>query len=462
MNYRDFIEQTTNFPTKEFRVIDNELYFHDVRVLDVVEKYGTPLKMSYLPKISENIKKAGILFELAFKKNAYPGSYIYCYCTKSSHFKFVLENALKAGAHIETSSSFDIPLIRRLYENESLSKEIYIICNGFKQALYKQYIIELINEGFRNCIPVLDNMNEVHAYESGCNEAYPIGIRVAVDEPPGFAFYTSRLGIRYSDILNYYQNHLKPNTRSILKILHFFVSTGIHDTLYFWQEFNKFVELYCELRKECDSLTILDLGGGLPIKTSLNFEFDYEGIISRLVRTIKDICSSNHVPAPDIFTEFGSFTVGESGAILYSILENKLQNDKEIWYIIDGSFITQLPDSWSQNRKFILLPLNLWKGEYHRVNLGGLTCDSMDYYNTDIYAQDIYLPKIKTGESMIIGFFHTGAYQESLGGYGGIQHCLIPSPKHVLISNDANGTIAMELFRDQEGPDTMLDILGYH
>ena len=70
MNYRDFIEQTTNFPTKEFRVIDNELYVHDVRVLDVVEKYGTPLKMSYLPKISENIKKAGILCELAFKKNA--------------------------------------------------------------------------------------------------------------------------------------------------------------------------------------------------------------------------------------------------------------------------------------------------------------------------------------------------------------------------------------------------------
>ena len=32
----------------------------------------------------------------------------------------------------------------------------------------------------------------------------------------------------------------------------------------------------------------------------------------------------------------------------------------------------------------------------------------------------------------------------------------------VIDNKDANGTLTMELSRDEEGPDTMLDILGYH
>jgi len=61
---------------------------------------------------------------------------------------------------------------------------------------------------------------------------------------------------------------------------------------------------------------------------------------------IKNICGKNEVPEPDIFTEFGSFTVGESGAILFSVVDQKKQNDREAWDMIDSSFITTLPDTW--------------------------------------------------------------------------------------------------------------------
>ncbi|HCR53682.1 MAG TPA: arginine decarboxylase, partial [Cytophagales bacterium] len=60
-----------------------------------------------------------------------------------------------------------------------------------------------------------------------------------------------------------------------------------------------------------------------------------------------------------------------------------------------------------------------------------------------------------------IGFFHTGAYQESLGGYGGIQHCLIPAPKHVLISRNEDGEISTKLFAPEQTSDSMLKVLGY-
>ena len=38
------------------------------------------------------------------------------------------------------------------------------------------------------------------------------------------------------------------------------------------------------------------------------------------------------------------------------------------------------------------------------------------------------------GEPLYVGFFHTGAYQDQISGYGGIKHCLIPSPKHVIVN----------------------------
>ncbi|MES2388606.1 MAG: arginine decarboxylase [Bacteroidota bacterium] len=461
LEYIDLIEQTFDFPTEDFKVIDNELHFNEVPLMDIIEQYGTPLKLTYLPKISQHIQKAKALFTNAMKKFNYEGTYTYCYCTKSSHFRFVLEEALKNDIHIETSSSYDLPIVRELYRRGLVSKDTYILCNGYKRDLYREYISDLINEGFHNCIPIVDNLTEIDYYEQHVKVNCQIGIRVAADEEPNFEFYTSRLGIRYNDVLDLYKKRIEGRAKFSLKTLHFFINTGIRDTAYYWSELTKFVELYCELKKICPELDSVDIGGGLPIKTSMNFEFDYEYIIEQVIENIQYTCVEQGVPTPNIFTEFGSYTVGESGAVIYSILDHKLQNDKELWYMIDGSFITHLPDAWGLNQKYIMLAINNWNRRYHHVNLGGLTCDSMDYYNSEAHSSVVFLPKVERDEKLYVGFFHTGAYQESLGGYGGIQHCLIPAPQHVLINRDADGNIVSELFASEQDSESMLRILGY-
>lgn len=459
-SYADLIDQTFYFPTPEFRVEKNQLFFHDVDLMQIIEEYGTPLKISYLPKISENIHRAREIFETAMEKCEYDGKYIYCYCTKSSHFQFVLEETCKNGAHIETSSAFDIPIIQNLYNKGSIDKQIYIICNGFKRPLYLERVTQLLNDGFTNCIPVLDNLNELAYYERNVNSSFQLGIRVAADEEPNFNFYTSRLGIRYNDIIPHYQEKIKAS-KGVLKMLHYFINTGIRDTAYYWSELSRFVHKYCELKKICPELDTIDIGGGFPIKNSLQFDYDYSYMAEQIVENIQWICKKNHVPTPNIFTEFGSYTVGESGATLYSVLDQKLQNDKELWYMMDGSFITHMPDVWGQNEKFIMLPINHWDNHHHKVNIGGLTCDSMDYYDSEAHITEVFLPKIKEDETLCFGFFHTGAYQESLGGYGGIQHCLIPAPKHVILSKDEDGKVVSKLFAKEQDDQSMLNILGY-
>ncbi|TVR77645.1 MAG: arginine decarboxylase [Chitinophagaceae bacterium] len=459
--YIDLIEQTFYFPQNGFEVKDNYLHFHDLPLKDLIEEYGTPLRISFLPKISSQIQKAKTLFNNAIKKVNYDGKYIYCYCTKSSHFSFVIDEVLKNDAHLETSSAFDVDLIMNLYRKGKIDKNIYIVSNGFKPEAYTDKLAGLVNDGFENIIPVLDNMNELNAYEQKIQKNCKIGIRIAAEEEPNFEFYTSRLGIRYNDILKFHEEKLHNHPKFNLNMLHFFINTGIRDSTYYWSELHKAIKLYVELRKKCPTLNRLNIGGGMPIQYSLGFEFDYAYMIEEIVSQIQSACKEANVPVPDIFTEFGNFTVGESGIMIFSVLREKLQNDSENWYMIDGSLMTTLPDIWGISQRFILLPINKWKNEYQRVNIGGLSCDIHDYYNAEAHLNQVYLPKINNSEPLHLGFFHVGAYQDQMSGYGGIKHCLIPSPKYVLVQKKEDGSFEHRLFANEQTADSMLNILGY-
>ena len=462
--YSDLIDQTFEFPQDEFKVEDGELYFHDINMMDIINQYGTPLKITYLPKISSQIQRAKRMFNVAIAKADYKGSYNYCYCTKSSHFEFVMREALKNGIHLETSSAFDLNLIESLEAEGLVDKNQYIICNGFKKQTYIDNIANFANNGWKNIIPVLDNMREFDKLDEKIETPINIGLRIASEEEPTFDFYTSSLGIRYRDILAFYQNKLKDSKKFKLKMLHFFINTGIRDTAYYWNELSKCVGIYCDLKAICPELDSLNIGGGFPIKNSLASDYDYEYMAEEIISQIKIMCGSRGVQEPNIFTEFGSFTVGESGATIFQILDSKQQNDREQWYMIDSSFMVTLPDTWGIKQRFILLPINKWNETYQRVFLGGLTCDSMDYYNADSHANAIFLPNKDAGDSqepLYIGFFHTGAYQESISGYGGIQHCLQPAPKHIIIDKDENGEYTTKLFSKEQTYKSMLKILGY-
>lgn len=460
IKYADLIEQTFDFPQDEFRLNEEELEFHGIPLMDVVRKYGTPLKFTYLPKISENIQKAKGWFSDAMKKTDYKGSYNYCYCTKSSHFSHVVEEALKNDISIETSSAYDLDIVEHLFRTGKLSKDRYVVCNGYKTEDYLVRIALLINEGYK-MLPVIDNYQEVDVLNALIKEPFEIGIRIASEEEPKFEFYTSRLGIGYRNIAPFYRDVIQNHPKIRLKMLHFFINTGINDNAYYWNEFNKCLTVYGRLKEVCESLDSLNIGGGFPIKNSLAFDYDYAYMVDEIIAQTKTFASDAGIDDPHIYTEFGSFTVGESGGALFKVIYQKRQNDKERWNMIDSSFMTVLPDSWAINKRFIMLPLNRWNSDYERVFLGGLTCDSDDYYNSEQHINAIYLPRYNKENPLYIGFFNTGAYQDTVGGYGGLQHCLIPNPQQLVIDRDKNGKLSYRVFSEKQKAASMMKLLGY-
>lgn len=461
IKYIDLVEQSFDWPQPEFQLDGPNLKFHDIPLMEMVKKYGSPLKFSYLPKITQNIEQVRGWFADAFKKVGYKGDYHYCYCTKSSHFSYVMDTVLKSGVHLETSSSYDIDIIKELHKQGKIDTSKKVICNGYKTDDYVEKITDLVDLGFENVIPVIDNHHEWEVFRSRNTKPIQLGIRIASEEEPKFEFYTSRLGIGYKEILDFYKKKILPYGSNQLKMLHFFVNTGINDNAYYWNELTKCLRVYGQLRQICPTLDSLNIGGGFPIKNSLAFDYDYAYMIEQIVEQIKATCDEYGVPVPNIYTEFGSYTVGESGGAIYKVLYQKRQNDREKWNMIDSSFMTTLPDTWAINKRFIMLPLNHWNYNYERVFLGGLTCDSDDYYNSEQHVNGIYLPQYDEANPLYIGFFHTGAYQESVGGFGGIHHCLIPSPPHILIDKDEKGEFTYEVFAEKQKASSMLKVLGY-
>lgn len=458
---------TKNYlPTKDntitdnrFSIEDDTLFFNKINLTQLINKYETPLRVFYLPEIKNKIKKAKRLFNRAIEKNKYKGKYNFCYCTKCNYFPDIIKTALSEKVNLESSSAFDIDIIINLFEKGEIDTDRYIIHNGFKTKEYLAKIYELIKLGFHNTIIILDSKNELNKIlKLDNNTIFNIGIRMSVSMKEDFSYSTSRFGINKNDIYDFFIHNIHNNKRLNCKMIHFFAESGIHNNEYYWGELNNAIEVFSQIKKIDTNMISLNIGGGFPI--GLN-EQEYDIICNKIIISIKDNSKKNNIGEPDLFTEFGNYTIAESGFSIYEVLENKIQDEDENWYIINASIMNDIPDIYSIGEKFPLKAINLLNKETITVNIGGLTCDSDDFYSQNKDEKSIRLPKINNDETLYIGIFNTGAYQDAIGGFGGINHCLIASPKYIIIDKKDDNIPVDYIYRKEQTAEEILSILNY-
>ncbi|HHJ49955.1 MAG TPA: arginine decarboxylase [Phaeodactylibacter sp.] len=476
--YEQLLRKTCPLPQQNFELKNGSLHFHGLPLLDLVKTWGSPFKLTVLPHIRHQIQQARQYFSAAFqrpygnipvKQRPYYGKYHYCYCTKSNYFTPVLEEVCRQGAGLETSSAFDVDLLFYLHQKGSLPPALPIIHNGYKTEAYLQKILQVRRLGIADNILILDSPIEWQRfqkllYEHPLPAPMPIGLRMATYAEPGSPYHTSRLGLRAEEILPFYEKEIRTCDKVQLQMLHFFVDAGIRDEPAYWAELHKALDIYARLKKQCTSINALNIGGGFPIQRDWHFDYDFRQMTQKIVQTVFQHCRDQKIPEPDIYTEFGTYTVGESGATVFKVLEHKLQNEGEHWYILDNSLLNTLPDIALMKERFLLLPLNHWDKPPLRVQLGGLTCDQADFYPPQGIGKELFLPALSSRElqeePLYIAFLHTAAYQDALGGYGGLQHCLIPSPRQIFVTETADGKPQALLFKEEQDVDGMLGLLS--
>lgn len=447
--YYDFLRGrfglNTNQLTEVLHIENNRLFCQDLDLLAVSQKWGSPLEVGFTPLVTRQIKNMQSYFASAFARQSYTGQFIYAYASKAAQYEDLIRTALQAGAHYETSSPVDLQMARLHWKAGNLPEDRMIMSNGFKTPAYVQNIMQLRREGFHNIVPIIESEQELGAFANSRFD-FEVGLRLRVDRsilPDGdFSRVTSRFGVAHHEVAAVAERiAAQPNLKLVM--FHAMIDTQCVDRQAWVRALLLSFRTYCELKQQHPSLRAFNFGGGMPVPYSLDFQFDYQAFADELAGGIMAMCAEYGIEHPDIIGEFGRYTAAAYGFDFYKVVVSKPSHREDVgWYVIDGSLMSSLPDTWALKQPFIVLPLNGYDRPVKRVWLSGLTCDSDDVYRSGEDDDTLLLPDIEymqDGEELVIGVFMTGAYQDMLSGIGGVHHCLLPEPSELVIEAAAKG-----------------------
>ncbi|RPI29985.1 MAG: arginine decarboxylase, partial [Chloroflexota bacterium] len=420
-----------------------------------------PWEIVYLPFVRRKIDRLRRAFAEEITATGYAGRFHYAYPTKANAAEEVVRATLDAGAHVEISSDLDIAIVDLMLRSGVLLPEHWVIVNGFKLPgmRYTENMLRLKQPG-ANVIPILDDLAELPPLiESGL--PFEVGIRQKSyghhHTQAEMDAANSRFGMQVEDVFKAAELIASaPNLR--LRIYHGMVGSQIVEEEDFVRWLTPPIEVYTRLRLDHPGLDVFNFGGGLPGPMTLDVDFDESRFAHGLLSTLQKICAGLNIPVPDVMGVVGRYTVTEHGAHLFKIIGAKENASRLPWYLIDGSIMTSFPDVWALGEHFIVLPLNHLDRPFRQVQLGGITCDSDDFFPPKNSPSPLYLP-VETRD-LYIGFFGIGAYQEMLGGVGGSKHCVIPEAQELIIDRDTAGSYRFRVVPGQTAQD-VLGNLGY-
>lgn len=409
---------------------DKELVVHEgnyqYNIVDVVQKFGTPLEVVFPFIIEKRYLDLVQTFNFHIKDQEYKGRFFYHYPMKVNQSKEFVLPLISEGANLETGSYNELWLVRKLWEQDQFHSRIRVVCNGPKTEKYLGLIRELKEKGL-SIIPIIEDLNEYEALKSYHGD---VGIRV-------------KLGLRVKSHWDKKNDRYGLSPEEIyeldrirnLKILHYHIGSQTINHKDLIAAVQAAMGVYIKLKKINPSLDTLDIGGGFAIPYEKKKHYSANSVIKKIVTVILQVCNENDIQHPNIICEWGRFMVAPAQITIFKVLcEKPIQNaTAKKWYIIDGSFMNDLIDTWAIHQKWHIVPIaNLDAEKLTKVWLAGSSCDSDDRYTAG--GSFISLPRLEDINSagfLNIALFDSGAYQDPLASH----HCLLSSPAKLIAQN---------------------------
>lgn len=453
-NYKKFWKLgRKEFNTEYFDInADSELVIREgnyqYNIYDLARKFGSSIEI-FLPSIlEERLRHLQAVFLAAMKRTGYKGKFTYHYPMKVNQSKEFVLPLVAEGAHLEVGSGNELWLVKKLWEGENFHSKIRVVCNGPKTAAYIQLIEQLRNNGL-GIVPIVEDIDELELLKDYKGE---LGVRINLQSRVNAHWdkKIDRFGLTAEEILSL--GKIKN-----LKILHYHISSQIEASKDILVVLREAFETYVKLREKNPSLDTIDIGGGFAVPYEKKKMYGVESIVPNLIKTLKLLSEKAGVPHPNIIAEWGRYIVAPAQITVFKIITAKPTYNgttAKQWYVIDGSFMNDLLDTWAIHQKWHIIPVNNMRAEKkHRVWLVGLTCDSDDKYTaSDGYLLLPRLENMSPGEDLYIAVLDTGAYQEAFFAH----HCLLSSPAKIVLQNGI-----VTIARKRENPDEVGKLFGW-
>jgi arginine decarboxylase len=412
---------------------------------DLVKKYGSPAKIYFPSVIEHRLRDLIEYFNAYIKINGYKGKFFYHYPMKVNQNREVVLPLVAEGAHLEVTSANELYLVKKLWEGDKFHTKLRVLCNGPKTEEYIGLIFELRSKGL-NIIPIIETEGEMIALEKYKGD---IGVRVdlSIKADTHWDKKVNRFGLSEKRVLEL------PKMKN-LKLLHYHIGSQVRTQKSLLDAVRRGFYVYSELVKKHPSLDTLDIGGGFSVPYEKKKLYMAKTMANKIVRLLKMLADKAQIRHPNIAVEWGQYIVAPSQVTVYKVIAEKeiAQATAKAWYIVDGSFMNDLTDTWAIHQKWHVVPVNnATRGEMQRVWLAGSTCDSDDKYTAG--GNYILMPKLKEGEDQYVAVFDTGAYQESLASH----HCLLSQPAKLLAQDGS-----IKIIRKKETADSIGKLFGWN
>jgi len=417
---------------------------HIYNLSDLAHKFGTPLSIIFPFIIEDRLKDLIGYFQAYMKIYGYKGKFFYHYPMKVNQNKEFILPILSEGANLEVTSANELWIVKKLWEGEKFNSKIRVLCNGPKTEQYLDLIEELRGKGM-SIVPIIEGPEEIERVSKYKGD---VGVRVdlSIKADTHWDKKFDRFGLSEKDVLDL--DKIKN-----LKIMHYHLGSQIKTQKSLLDGVKHGFNIYAQLQKTNPSLDTLDIGGGFGVPYEKKKFYTAKGVSSKIIKVLKNLSDKAGIKHPNLAVEWGQYIVAPAQMTIFKVISKKIipKANAKAWYVVDGSFMNDLKDTWAIHQKWHVIPANNMDSALKTVWLAGSTCDSDDKYTAG--GNYILMPKLNDDNNQLVAIFDTGAYQDGLASH----HCLLSAPMKIVAQD---GTT--KIVRKREGPDSIGKLFGWN
>lgn len=372
--------------TPKLKYKNNILYFEDVRLTEIVEKFSTPVYVYSKNQIIENF--SNYKSALSKRKN------LICFAMKANSNYEILKIIKLLGGGCDVTSAGE--LFRALNAKINPKKIIYAGVGKTE----KEIVYALENEILMFNIESKDEVEFLNNIAKNKNKKINIAIRVNPEVNTHTISHIStgeegtKFGIPIGEVKEFARFVLNECNNLNFVGLHYHIGSQICTVKPFVEATKKVCRLINELKFIGIKLKYLDIGGGLGIRYKDENPPTPQKLMDELLKYIPEDLI--------IICEPGRYIVGNAGILITKVLYHKKVKYKN-FLIVDTS-MTDLIRPTFYGAYHNIIPLKLSSNNFKEYDIVGPVCETSDFL-----AKNRVVADVSNGEYLVI---------ETSGAYG--------------------------------------------
>ena len=404
-------------------ILENgHLAFSNVDVVELAEKYGTPLYITDENRMRENCRKYKSAVEKYFGKDSLP-----CFASKALSYKDIyriiasegLGADVVSGGELYTALSVDFPADKIYFHgnNKTESEIVYALKSGIGG-----FIVDNFDE--------LELLNELAGRE-GSKQQILLRVSPGIDPHTHRAVVTGNVDSKFGvaietgQAIRFVEAALACENL-ILEGIHCHIGSQIFDEYPFTDAAKIMLDFALEVKNKFGlSFAKINLGGGIGVRyVEEDPNIDIDDIMCKIKNELDKLVSERGLDRPVFIFEMGRYICADAGMTVYSVGSVKEIEGYKKYVCIDGGMADNPRYALYESKYTVYNASNANLPRNTVASVAGRCCES-----GDLIGDNMPMQEFKRGDILAVAV--TGAYNHSMS----MNYNKLPKPAMVSVNN---------------------------